>query len=294
MMKFIANWIASIFTSTSFKLGAKVFEHGKPWKVSSITQTRYGLFVAVYNSDSRANSKLFLNGEKIYEGREETIGRGLEMGDTVYFAGENGNLVTYRAGTIGKGVRLAFASCCVSFAGRPYVFNSDQSGIGVINCLNGVREFGMKGGGIVTQAVVDGDKLYAAASDGGGGVSCSDGTLISLPSCQCIVKFAGSMYCSSGNRIMEIADGKASEATHLAYEKIMGMHVEGDRLWVATSGPEDDVLGVFDRRLRYKEIGRLAGGGTVGGSVFMSHVTDGYFARCPGGNAAEVYRIVGY
>jgi len=286
----IINIIVSLFTSTSYKIGTKIFEEPRPWKLSCLTNTKFGLFEGTYNGESRRDSRLYLNGKLIYSGNDETIGQGLEFGNIIYFAGENGNLLIYNNNIITRGVRLAFASCCVEFNGKLYVFNSIQNqGINVINCLTNVTEFKMPGSGIVTQALVDGGKLYSAASDGAGGIACNDGTMIPLPNCQCIISFANSIYCSSGNKVMEKIGNTVKEVKILDCEKIMGMNVNKDLLWVAGSNP--DALWVFDRRMRCKQIGKLEGSVPVGGSVFRSHVTNEYFGRCADGNRAEVYKI---
>jgi hypothetical protein len=287
-LNWLVNLILNLFVDTSYSLGAKVFEQGNPWKLSSLTKTKHGLFVGVYNSDSRHDSKLFLNGNQVWSGNAETIGQGLEHGNSVYFAGENGKLLTWNNGSITAGISLNFATCCAEFSGVPYVFDTRSNIIYATNILTGAKVFTMPGSGIVTQAVEKDGVLYTAASDGAGGVANSNGKLISLPNCQCVVEYAGHLLCSSGNRIMEISDDKATEIATLPCEKIMHMYA-GDVLFVAGSNP--DALWVLDRLLNSKLVCSLSESAAVGGSVFMARVTDGYFGRSAGGKRAEVYEI---
>jgi len=288
----IIDFIVSFFTNMKYSLGPKMFEEGKPWKISCLTNTKFGLFIATYNSKTRQDSKIYLNGKMIYGGRgckEETIGQGLVYGETVYFAGENGNLLIYNNGSITKGVRLAFASTCAMFNGKPYVFNTDNKGIHVINCLTGLEEFKMPGSGIVTMALEDGGKLYTAACDGAGGIACNDGTMLSLPTCQCIIKYNGRIFCSNGNTLLEKIDNNVKEITTMPCEKIMHMDVNNDLLWVAGANP--DSLWIFNRILECKQIINFNDTITVGGSVFRTRVTLGYFGRAVGGTRVEVYPI---
>jgi hypothetical protein len=261
-------------------------------KLSCLTKTKFGIFVGIYNGESRTDSELYLNGIRIYGGtgcHDETIGQGLVYYDTVYFAGENGNLLIYNNGKITKGIRLAFASTCGMFNGKPYVFNSNNSGIHVINCLTGIEEFKMPGSGIVTQTIQDSNKLYTSACDGNGGIACNDGTIIKIPVCQCLIKYNERIFYSSGNKVMEKIGNEIKEIKTLGCEKIMHMNVSNKLLWVAGSCP--DALWIFDQRLNCKEICNFKDNVPVGGSVFRSRITEGFFGRAIGGTSAEVYEI---
>jgi hypothetical protein len=291
-LKYLYDLIASFFTDQDQSLGDLIFSAPKPWKVSCLTQTSFGLFVGIYNGDSRSNSKLFKDGLLIYEGREETIGQGMEHGDCVYFAGENGSLLIYAGGKIVKGVRLNFASTCAAFNGKPYVFNTRDNKISAINCLTNVAEFTMPGGGIVTMALEDGGKLYTAACDGAGGIACNDGSLIRMADCQCLIKYNDRIFISRGNKIYEKDGVDLSFIDELPCEKIMHMNVSSGLLWVTGSNP--DLLWTYNQVLRRKEVGRFPDDTTpVGGSVFRTRVTNGYFGRCEHGSAARVYKIKG-
>ena len=289
LLRYILDLIASWFTSQNYALGNMTFSAPKPWKLSSLTATKFGLFIGTYDSESRSNSELHLNGQLIYRGNDETIGQGLDS-RVVYFAGENGNLLLWEGSKIVKGIRLAFASTCGMFNGKPYVFNSDKHGIHAINCTNNVEEFKLPGGGIVMMSAEDGGKLYTAAGDGGGGIACSDGTLLAVPNCQCIIKYNGRIFANSGNKLIEKVKDGIKVIDELPCEKIMHMDVNSGLLWVAGSCP--DVLYTYNQVLRRKEVARFPDDVTpVGGSMFRVRVTDGYFGRCANGNQAEVYKI---
>ncbi|MFA5379052.1 MAG: hypothetical protein WC455_25075 [Dehalococcoidia bacterium] len=289
-LKYLLDLIASFFTDQDQSLGDLIFSAPKPWKVSCLTQTSFGLFVGIYNGDSRSNSKLFRDGLLIYEGREETIGQGMEFGGCVYFAGENGNLLIYSGGKITKGLSLQFASTCGMFNGKPYVFNTRDNKISAINCLTNVAEFTMPGGGIVTMALEDGGELYTAACDGAGGIACNDGSLIRMADCQCLIKYNDRIFISRGNKIYEKDGTDLSLIDELPCEKIMHMDVSSGLLWVTGSNP--DSLWTYNQVLRRKEVGRFPDDITpVGGSVFRTRVTAGYWARAENGNAARVYKI---
>ena len=290
ILNYIIGLVASWFTDQDQILGELIFSAGKPWKLSCLTNTSQGLFVGIYNSESRSNSKLFRDGKLIYEGREETIGQGVEHDGAVYFAGENGSLLIYADGKITKGVRLAFASTCVSFDGKPYVFNTDKNTIRVTNCWTNACEFIMPGSGIVTMAMVDGQKLYTVACDGAGGVACNDGNFIPMADCQCLIKYNGRVFVSRVNKLYEKVGDDLSFIDELPCEKLMHMNVSGGLLWVAGSGP--DSLWTYNQVLRRREVARFADDMTpVGGTVFRVRVTPGYFGWCARGNSAEVYKI---
>jgi hypothetical protein len=170
------------------------------------------------------------------------------------------------------------------------VFNTANNKIGVINCLNNVLEFSMPGAGIVTMAIEDGGKLYTAACDGAGGIACNDGTLIPMGDCQCLIKYNGRMFCSRGNKIYEKDGADLSYIDELPCEKIMHMNVASGLLWVTGSCP--DSLWTYNQVLRRKEVARLTDDLTpVGGSVFRTRVSGGYFGLAVGGTAARVYKI---
>jgi hypothetical protein len=289
-LKYLLDLIASFFTDQDQSLGELIFSASQPWKLSSLTNTSFGLFVGIYNSESRSNSKLFRDGLLIYEGREETIGQGVVHGGCVYFAGENGSLLIWGGSKITKGVRLNFASTCVVFNSKPYVFNTRDNKISAINCLNNVAEFIMPGAGIVTMALEDGGKLYTAACDGAGGIACNDGSLLRMADCQCIVKYNGRVFISRGNKLYEKDGTDLSYIDELPCEKIMHMDVSSGLLWVTGSNP--DSLWTYNQIMRRREVVRFPNDVTpVGGSVFRTRVTDGYFGRCENGSAARVYKI---
>jgi len=268
----------------------KVSEETRPWKVSSLTATKFGLFAGTFNGESRHDSRLYLDGKLIYEGNDETIGQGLVFGDYVGFAGENGNLLTFHEGQITRGIPLKFATHIGMFKGIPYVFDSHEGIIHPINCLTGKQGFSMPGSGIVMQSLCERDNIYVASCDadqGNCGVSGSDGTFIRIKDCLCLVKFLNHIFCSSGNKVLEWNGTGFTFAAEFPCEKIMHMHVN-DKLWIAGSGP--DSLWVYDG-YELQEVVRFPYDAPVSGSLFRTRVTDGYFARCRGGNTAELYKI---
>jgi hypothetical protein len=291
ILRTIANIFASFFTDQDQTLGDLIFSAPPPWKLSCLTNTSKGLFIGVYNSETRRNSKLYLDGNLIYEGSEETIGQGVEYDGSVYFAGENGRILIYTNGKITKGAELQFASTCVVFGGKPYVLNTKDNKIGAINCLTNVEEFQIPGSGIVTMALVRRGKLYAVACDGAGGLTCLDGTFIGMADCQCLIEFAGMLLVTRRNKIYEVMDGDNLELVdELPCEKIMHAHVSDGLLWVTGSNP--DTLWSYNPMMRRKDVACFPADKTpVGGSVFRTRVTQGYWGRAKNGIAAAVYKI---
>jgi hypothetical protein len=277
----------------AYSLGELVFSHARPWKLTGLFNSpKYGLFVCIcFGDDPREHSKIFLNGKEIYDGPEETIGNPLEMPDgRVWFAGENGNLLVYSNGKITKGVKLAYASCCGMFNGKPYVFDGASGKNTAINCLTSVREFQMPGGGIITMSLEQDGKLYAVSGDGGAGIGCNDGTVVPVANCQCLVKFLGSVICSSGNKVMRIVGNKTEMVDTLSCEKLMHMDVSDNHLFVAGANP--DSLWVYDSAMKRNEVARIpASTWSVGQSVFGGRCTDGYWGHSMQGKEARVYRI---
>ena len=293
IFNFIANLFTSFFVDRNQRLGDIVFTAQTPWKLSSLTNTSKGLFIGVYNSDTRRNSKLYRDGTLIYEGNEETIGQGVECDGCVFFAGENGRLLIFSADNkILKHTALNFATTCIVLDKQPYVFDTKNNKIGAINCWTNETEFPVMGSGIVTMAAVHRGNLYTAACDGAGGLA-GNNTFVGMADCQCVISYAGALLCSRKNNIYEIEDGEnIHHITELDCEKIMHMGVSDNLLWVTGSNP--DTLWTFDPLMRCKQVARFDEDRTpVGGSVFRTRITPGYFGRCKNGNMAVVYKIEG-
>lgn len=276
-------------SKTTYAL-TKVSEETRPWKVSSLTATKFGLFVGTYNNASRHDSRLYLDGKLLHTGTDETIGQGLVFGDYVGFAGENGSLLAFHGGQITKGIELKFASHIGVFKNIPYVFDSHDGIIHPIDCVTGRQGFSIPGSGIVMQSICELGNIYVASCDddnGNCGVAGNDGTFIRIKDCLCLVRYGSHIFASSGNKVLEWNGTGFAFAAEFQCEKIMHMHVN-DKLWIAGAGP--DSLWVYDGQ-ECREVARFPYDAPVSGSLFRTRVTDGYFARCEGGDKAELYKI---
>jgi hypothetical protein len=270
-----------------------VAKAGSPWKISCLTATPFGLFAAIYNNNTRNKSQLFRDGKFVKEFPFETLGQGTVSPDgSVWFAGECGRLVRWRDGQITLGMELKYSTCTGIWQDKAIVINTPTNNqIAVHDCIDGQRLFGLPGGGIATQCAVRDGKLYAATCDYEGtcGVACSDGKVIRLPACQCIVNFNGHLIATSKNSLYAItSDMKAVKLADAPVEKFMHMHVSADnRLWIAGVNP--DCLWAVNPDLTWRFVGWMPHGNRkIGGSVFWTRITDGYWGR---GLPAELYSV---
>ena len=293
------------------KLGGRVhlFEDG--WKPCGMGYTQYGLLLCVCDNQSRRHSRVYFYNGKIDpiiihddtagHSSNETIGNPVEMSNYVALVGENGNLWGFDGRNMIRRFATRFATAAAFHKGALIVLDTDD---GRIRARDGLTMDGydldwitMPGDGIAMSAASYDGKLYAAVADsetGNFGLSCSDGSLIKLPGCQCVIPFAGDLVYSSMDGVFTLKRGLV---TRLDCEKIMDMKVAGNSLYIAGANP-DSVL-VANTRGEIALVGVVATGNTkVGGSCFRVRVavnaleTEGYFARTADGNRGEVYQIV--
>lgn len=284
MNTFKLSTAASPYTMT------KIGEEAEPFKITSLTATSYGLFTGVCNTNTRNNSRLYLDGVKVYDGSDETIGQGLELGKFVGFAGECGHLLAWDGKSVSPMFALHFATTMGIRCGTPYVLDSYDGKVHAMNCDTQKLGFMLPGGGIATQCIELNAHMYASTCDdehGKCGVTGSDGTFIRIKDCLCLVQYGNAILATSGNKVLSWTGMGFTQAAILDCEKIMHMYAN-DKLWIAGSGP--DVLWVYDGST-LQEVCRFPKDVPVGGSLFRTRVTDGYFGRSAGGNRAEVYKI---
>jgi len=275
--------------------GSLVWEESdNTWKLTGLTRTKFGIFIGTRDNTTKGNTRLYLNGNRIYNGFGETLLQGVVYGDGVYFPEENGNLLYYNSqtNTIQKSIQLGFSACCVIYQGIPYVINTHQNGDhqDVINCLTGNIAFTLNRAGISTQATEFDGKLWAACVDGNDdGVVCSDGTRIDANVCLCVIPFYGQLIYSSENKVIS----KTAGVIGTIDGTIMHMHVAYDLLWIACTEPDSlwtiNTSGVLTQILPKF----TTGNSSRSGSLFKTRVTDGFFGRSYNGGRAQVYQING-
>ena len=296
--------ITNAFSMPHF--GELIHGSSSPWKPCGMGFTRFGLMTCLCDNGSRRHSQVYLGTTLILDdyndalpcpSSNETIGNPIAVGGSVALVGENGNVWGYDGHEMKKYFSTRFASTCCSHNGSLVILDTVQGKINMRDGLNDGRVIGqMPGDGIAMASCSYQGQLYAAviAESGNGGLSCTDGKLIRLLGCQCVIPFADQLVYSSLNGLYTLAEGLL---TRLDCEKIMDMKTVGNRLYIAGANP--DSLWVANTHGEIALVGRVEHGNTtVGGSCFRVRVavnpydTQGYFARTANGNQGEIYRIV--
>lgn len=292
------------------KLGARVYEFETPWKPCGMGYTQHGLLLCVCDNQSRRHSRVYFYNGKIEpmiihddtagHSSNETIGNPVELDKYVALVGENGHLWGFDGRNMIRRFATRFATAAAFHKGALIVLDTDGGRIrardGLLPDGNELDGITIPGDGIAMSACSFNGNLYAAVADsetGNCGLSCSDGSLIKLPGCQCVIPFAGDLVYSSMNAVYTLKRGLI---TRLDCEKIMDMKVVGNHIYIAGANP--DSLWIANARGEVSLVGRIAHGNKeVGGSCFRVRVavnpteTKGYFARTANGNQGEVYEI---
>ena len=302
------NGSRSVKQFTMPRLGDNVWRFEKPWKPTGFGCTPHGFMLCVCNNDSRRHSKVLLfDGKNVRtilddtqgHSSNETIGNPHWRGDYVALVGENGNLWLYHPQVgITKTFTTTFANVATDYGLHSVVLDTKDGKLSVRDAMSetGRVLLTMPGDGIAMAACQYGTALYAAVADsetGNQGLSCSDGSLIKLPSCLCVTRFADGLVYSTMNQVHMLNIGHVAT---LDCEKIMDMKVVGNHIYIAGANP--DSLWIANARGEVSLVGRIAHGNKeVGGSCFRVRVavnpteTKGYFARTANGNQGEVYEI---
>lgn len=289
------------------RLGNSIWRLNAPWKPTGFGHTQYGFILCLCNNDTRRHSKVLLwDGKNIRtllddtqgHSSNETIGNPFEYNGFVGLVGENGRVWLYQERIPLRPLfETGFATTATLLNGKPVVLDTRAKRLCVVDAVGACSTlFTMPGDGIAMAACQYDGKLYAAVADsetGNHGLSCSDGRLIQLPGCLCVVPFAGGLLYTTQNEIHALNVGCIAR---LACEKIMDMKVIGNHIYIAGANP--DSLWIANARSEIALVGRVQHGNReVGGSCFRvrvavnPHETKGYFAWTANGHQGEVYPI---
>jgi len=294
-MKYLLNWIMCLFDKNDWKLGSKIFEEAREFKLSGVTASRFGLFIATSRThDYRPpqQSRLYLDGQLVYQGGDETIGKGAPHTGSMFFAGENGNLLRWTGG-VERLRRLGFATALVEAGGVPVVIEDDDGLNRGYSCLDNQVRYEFTGGrGIITQAVWFDGRIIGGIGDGDDpGFTGSDGGFIPCRGSGALCEFQGELYGSRGNQVVRVewAKKRLMEIEELPCQKIMRMAAWKNKLWVVGVAP--DGLWTFDRVLRRRTVHQFDEEYDIGGSAFGGDFSGGYYGRSVLNHVAQIYEV---
>lgn len=294
-MKWLIDAIITLLTFKRYRIGNEVFRAPAGWKLSCLAKTRYGLFVGIYRChDIRPpmETRLYLDGVLIDEDRNgnETIGNPCVFEGQVFFVGERNRVWAWRGDGLQALRRVDYATHVGVHRGKPVLFDTSGGRIACYNVLNNLKICDIPGSGIVTASAPYGDTIIAASCDGGGGFGGSDGRFIPCKDALCLCGYNGQLYGSRGNEVVRVEwDKQRLMSIETLPGKITDMQAVDGKLFVTCAGP--DQLWVMDRLEDCSMISDL-GGKPIGGSVFHSRVTDGFYGRSENNKTAVVYEVL--
>ena len=280
------------------RLGELVYSAPENWKISCLWEAHGNWMAGIYANDNPRNrSKILWNGEEVYSDNSETIGQPLKVGAYIGSVGERNGVIVAFNGVIQKRFDVKWASWIGLWRNLPVTIDWNGKRNNIRECVNGSIIGTIPSTGIALSAVENHGLLFAATADSDDhkhGIACSDGTLVKVDACQCIVLFCGKMFYSSHNRVYQYGGGSLGE---LACEKIMDMRVvykspSNPHGVLRISGSNPDSVWDVDNMGHVRTVGVITTDNEhIGGSCFRVRASENYFARCKHGTQGEVYRI---
>lgn len=261
-------------------------ENRSNYKGCCLLNTSMGLFSSVYDNNSRKNSELSLNWNRIYSGSQETIGQGIEYNNKVYFPTEYSKGLVFSGGALKETVPLRHSSLAMVYKDTPCFVSSESDGEFIINAENGAKvkqlAVGVKVGIPFSSALLPNSKesiIVLADNNGSESLVTTTDIVIYLPGVTTVENWRDQIYAGAMGKIFKvnISDKKTTQIYDTGSQVVNQLwnDQENGILWISCSRP--------DKLMYMVNVGDVKKvievNDTTGSGLFDTRVTKGWWLR---------------